>query len=555
MGQAQQAVIYGADDRADVYAHASPELRTLATQSTVALFATKHLDESNPTAVRVNANSLATQYNLCSTERFRSDPTGALCSGTLIDDDLVLTAGHCITSAADCAKTRFVFRYQNRAANTLESLTSEDVFGCTALVAHKLGTYAGKQLDYAVVRLDRKATPRFVPAAMRLTNAYMGAGEGVSIIGFPSGIPAKIDSGGSIRDPRSAQGDYFVATTDSFRGNSGSGVYVGNQVAGVLVRGETDYVSAGSCNVAKVCGATSCRGEDVQYVQPALEDLFNTTGHVPISAALTTTATVATADRLEIFYRGLNNGLWRLVYDNRVARWLPEQHLGGYYTSGPAAVNFQGMNYVFGRDASNQLLVSQTNDTGITATLKLGGILTSAPTAVATADRLEVFYRGLNNHVWRRVYDGTRGGWQPEQHIGGILTSAPSAAVFNGTIHVFGRGLNHHLWMMKVDASGLTYEEDRGGILTSAAGVTVSPNRLEIFYRGLNNHYWRQVYDNRVGWIGEHDLGGIFSSAPSAAYFNGRTHLFGRGQFPSLWMYKVEPSGVVFTQDLGGLLN
>ena len=52
----------------------------------------------------------------------------------------------------------------------------------------------------------------------------------------------------------------------------GSGVYeLSTQtVAGILVRGETDYVANGSCNVVNVCGETGCRGEDVTYVYPAL---------------------------------------------------------------------------------------------------------------------------------------------------------------------------------------------------------------------------------------------------------------------------------------------
>jgi hypothetical protein len=41
-------------------------------------------------------------------------------------------------------------------------------------------------------------------------------------------------------------------------------------VAGILVRGETDYVSNGSCNVVNVCSETGCRGEDITYVYPAI---------------------------------------------------------------------------------------------------------------------------------------------------------------------------------------------------------------------------------------------------------------------------------------------
>jgi hypothetical protein len=95
----------------------------------------------------------------------------------------------------------------------------------------------------------------------------------VTVIGSGSGIPFKIDSGGSVRDARAGTLDYFVGTTDTFGGNSGSGVYENNgyTVAGILVRGEIDYRSNGSCNVVNTCAETGCRGEDITYVRPAID--------------------------------------------------------------------------------------------------------------------------------------------------------------------------------------------------------------------------------------------------------------------------------------------
>jgi hypothetical protein len=43
------------------------------------------------------------------------------------------------------------------------------------------------------------------------------------MIGSPSGLPVKVDAGGSVRTPQ--QGNYLLATTDSFGGNSGSAVW------------------------------------------------------------------------------------------------------------------------------------------------------------------------------------------------------------------------------------------------------------------------------------------------------------------------------------------
>jgi V8-like Glu-specific endopeptidase len=268
----ESEVVYGVDDRQDVYAHPDATLRARAQQATVALMRPSSINTTNASNVTFNASNLGTAYNLCTTERFRSDPTAAFCSGTLIDDNLVLTAGHCIRTASDCTNTRFVFNYYRTSATALQTVTTADIFSCAAIVARAEGTVNGQNLDYAVVRLDRAATPRFVPAPVRTGDTALTSGARVAVIGSGSGIPYKIDAGGSVRDARATIRDYFIASTDTFGGNSGSGVYElgGYTVAGILVRGEADYRANGSCQVVNVCTETGCRGEDITYVYPAI---------------------------------------------------------------------------------------------------------------------------------------------------------------------------------------------------------------------------------------------------------------------------------------------
>ncbi|RKH05148.1 serine protease [Corallococcus praedator] len=274
MGTEKQPVVYGTDNRTDVYAHANATLRARAQQSTVALMNPSDFNATNPNNVTFNASTLRSAYNLCTSERFLDDLTPAFCSGTLIDDDLVLTAGHCITSASACSSTRFVFNFYRTAAGTMQTVTTADIFSCQAIVARQQATVGGRNLDFAIVRLDRPATPRFTPAPIRAGNAALAVATNVTVIGSGSGIPFKIDSGGAVRDARSGTLDYFVATTDTFGGNSGSGVYEnsGYTVAGILVRGETDYKTNGSCSVVNTCTETGCRGEDITYVRPAIDD-------------------------------------------------------------------------------------------------------------------------------------------------------------------------------------------------------------------------------------------------------------------------------------------
>lgn len=273
----QDEVVYGTDNRLDVYEHPDASLRARAQQATVALMSPSDFNATNPDNVTFNGSTLEVAFDLCSTERFLDDPTSAFCSGTLIDDDLVLTAGHCVTNSSDCNGTRFVFNYYRDSATTLQTVTTADIFSCSQIVAREQRTVGGQTLDYAVIRLDRAATPRFTPAPVRTGNTALSSGQNVAVIGSGSGVPFKIDAGGSVRDARASVLDYFVASTDTFGGNSGSGVYETNSytVAGILVRGETDYKANGSCNVVNTCTESGCGGEEITYVHPAIQAYCN----------------------------------------------------------------------------------------------------------------------------------------------------------------------------------------------------------------------------------------------------------------------------------------
>jgi V8-like Glu-specific endopeptidase len=272
-------VVYGNDDRMDVYAHPNATLRERAQKSTVALMTPSYINTSNPNNVTFRGSNLGQVENLCADQRFRSDPTAAFCSGTLIDDDLVLTAAHCVEDVADCNNTRFVFNYYRSADGVMQTVTTQDIFSCKAIVARQyIDDSDETYLDFAIIRLDRSAAPRFAPAPVRPGSAPLAKGAGVAVIGSGSGIPFKIDSGGSVRDPDpgTASVNYFIATTDTFAGNSGSGVYdtATNSVAGILVFGDDDYVrrSGASCYEVNTCTETGCAGEGIIYVHHAIKE-------------------------------------------------------------------------------------------------------------------------------------------------------------------------------------------------------------------------------------------------------------------------------------------
>jgi hypothetical protein len=97
----------------------------------------------------------------------------------------------------------------------------------------------------------------------------------LTLIGYPSGTPAKIAEGAHVIDARANLLDYFDATTDSFEGNSGSGVFDDSaRLVGILVRGSQDYVDRGNCQVVNRLPEDGSQGaESCSYVARALAEL------------------------------------------------------------------------------------------------------------------------------------------------------------------------------------------------------------------------------------------------------------------------------------------
>ena len=238
-----EAVVYGEDDRMDVYAHPDAGLRQLATDSIVALMSADDVSQEldGSWSLSPDVEDLETAFELCSTERFLDQPTAAFCSGTLVAPDVILTAGHCIETQSDCEDTLFVFDYLYTSEGALAVLEDDDVYGCADLVAQGLGN----RIDYAYIRLDRPVvghTPATIARDGLEAPTRITSGEAVSVLGFGSGLPLKIDNGGTVYRDTTRGGNFFETSTDTFGGNSGSGVFnASGELVGVLSSGLDDY--------------------------------------------------------------------------------------------------------------------------------------------------------------------------------------------------------------------------------------------------------------------------------------------------------------------------
>ncbi len=260
---AMDKVIYGTDDRRDLFEETNPMYLDLAS-STAAMIDNGKVKASDEGFV-VGGTTLA-ERGICADAKFANQATTANCSGFLVGEDLLVTAGHCIKTQRDCDSSKWVFGYAHHTSDisTDIKVTADDVYSCSSIVERALES--GSKMDFALIKLDRKVVGRAVLKVR--TEGKIDAGEKIVVIGHPTGLPAKVADNAWVRN--NSNDVFFVANLDTFGGNSGSAVFNAETgiVEGILVRGEADYVYDWnkSCRVPKQCDNESCRGEDVTRI-------------------------------------------------------------------------------------------------------------------------------------------------------------------------------------------------------------------------------------------------------------------------------------------------
>lgn len=262
--QAQtERVIYGDDSRLDLFEVLNPKVQAMA-DATVLITGPSKLQKAFG-GYKITAKSYSSAYGICASEPFANQPTAGYCSGFLVAPDIIVTAGHCVTSEADCKKTKFIFGFAVKTKGQAEfNIANNDVVGCKKLIARE---YTQDDADYAVIQLDKVITHHKPLAINR--GAGPKAGDPVGVIGYPAGLPLKVAFGANVRSSVPEAG-YFSANTDSYQGNSGSAVVSEKTglVEGILVRGDRDFIMpAGmSCYVDNICDNDGCRSEDVTRI-------------------------------------------------------------------------------------------------------------------------------------------------------------------------------------------------------------------------------------------------------------------------------------------------
>ena len=185
-----QKLIYGMDDRQDLFLVNDPEVKRNA-NSVVALIDAGNISDNGNGTSTISTTTFAAANSLCSTERFGQQPTAPFCSGFLVAPDIIATAGHCVEQNS-LPRVRYVFGF--RMINETKArvvVSNEDIYRGVGIISRKEESTGS---DYAIVRLDRPAVGHPVVSIRR--SGKVGDNQKVYVIGHPSRLPLKYASRG-----------------------------------------------------------------------------------------------------------------------------------------------------------------------------------------------------------------------------------------------------------------------------------------------------------------------------------------------------------------------
>lgn len=136
---------------------------------------------------------------------------GTGCTGTLISDDLFISAGHCSYAVGNTIQ----FNYQNDPSGNAR--TPRDYTVSAVVEQEYNGTW-----DYAIVRLNGKPGIEFGHALIAPVDPPVGSH--VTIIQHPGGQPKQVHAGAVVDYASSVGTNWFRHEVDTIGGSSGSGV-------------------------------------------------------------------------------------------------------------------------------------------------------------------------------------------------------------------------------------------------------------------------------------------------------------------------------------------
>jgi len=229
-------VFYGTDDRIDLFEE-TDATRIGWARSTCGLVNVSQLTELPNGRVELETTPYEVGgFEACDDEPFGDQPTAAFCTGFMVGQDLIATAGHCLLDEVDLATTAFVFGFEMENAGTaVTEFSADQVYFGVQIVDRALGG----ALDHAIIRVDRPITAPGAEILPIRREGDIAIGDPVGTIGYPTGLPTKLSFGDNTEVTEENNAAFFSSNLDAAGGNSGSPVFGTEDglVEGILVRG------------------------------------------------------------------------------------------------------------------------------------------------------------------------------------------------------------------------------------------------------------------------------------------------------------------------------
>lgn len=215
---------------------------------------------------------------LCKEAKFSKQPAGYVnCTGFLIAEDLLVTAGHCTTFNMQilenqnrplCSTFKWVFDYKTPGAISNAQLTdipSDNVYSCKQVIHGEhlafMFDHHGNFVpppngqhgtDFAIIQLDRKVVGR---KPLKLATTEVKSGDRLMVVGYPLALPLKYATGVAVDTHFT---DFINTNLDIVGGNSGSPVFNSkNEVVGIAVRSfpyeDLKYDASRNCSTWNSC--------------------------------------------------------------------------------------------------------------------------------------------------------------------------------------------------------------------------------------------------------------------------------------------------------------
>ncbi|MCP4153510.1 MAG: trypsin-like peptidase domain-containing protein, partial [bacterium] len=193
-------------------------------------------------------NAYKDYIKLCGCEPFidQRQLSGQMCTGFLVKDDVIATAGH-FAYKKNVKELCIAFGYAMPVLGEEKTCLPEENIYYGEEIIERVCDEKGD--DWALVRLNRKVKDRPV---LTFSSKSTCVESPVYLLGYPMGLPLKYAPGAYVADMKEA---FFKADLDVFQGNSGSPVFCSesNEVVGIVSRGDNgDFRWTGHCYASVV---------------------------------------------------------------------------------------------------------------------------------------------------------------------------------------------------------------------------------------------------------------------------------------------------------------